>query len=299
MNLPFDEFGPPIIARYGLQKKSANEFGEKRCPYCGGDDRFRINNYNGILYHHCRGENCNFVERTKAMQKDGVLPKGHKTEQIPYHVRKQIPLMGGAYLDGGNVIIPLTDLSSGELRGKQVIYPNSRKLFEKGFKKDNAGCFIGEKTNILYVCEGWATAIAVHMATGEQALFALDAKTLVKTVSRLQHSKIIIAGDNDPEGVAAAEKANFPYVLPEKDGWDWWDVFNAFGEEGVKEQIAKVCVPQDIPPPISEALQASDECSLNEVNWFCLSDLEEKPLPPRQVVSRKLDTIRATKPILW
>ena len=196
MGLFFDQYARDIIRYYDLQKKSENEFGSRPCPNCGGVDRFWINNHNGMLSHHCR-KGCDFVERTKAMRKDGVLPSDYKTEQIPYHLRKQIPLMGGAYLDGDNVIIPLTDVSSGELRGKQVIYPNSRKLFEKGLKKDNAGCFIGEKSSILYVCEGWATAVAVHMATGEQALFALDAKTLVKTVRRLQHSRIIIAGDND------------------------------------------------------------------------------------------------------
>ena len=107
-------------------------------------------------------------------------------------------------------------------------------------KKEGCGCFIGEKSNVLYVCEGWATAVAVHMATGEQALFALDAKTLVKTVSRLQHPNIIIAGDNDPEGIDAVEKSQLPCALPEKEGWDWWDVFNAFGIEGVKKQITKV-----------------------------------------------------------
>ena len=185
-----------------------SEFGKKPCPNCGGDDRFWINNYNGILYHHCR-QRCDLVEREKAMQRDGLLLTDYNANQIPYHVTKQIPLLGKAYLDGDNVIIPLMGVSSGEKRGTQTIKPNSSKLFSKGMIKEGCGCFIGENSNILYVCEGWATAVAVHMATGEQVLFALDAKTLVKTVRRLQHPRIIIAGDNDPEGVKAASKANF------------------------------------------------------------------------------------------
>ena len=281
MNLPFDEFGPPLIERYGLLKKTDSEFGKKPCPNCGGDDRFWINNYNGILYHHCR-QRCDFVEREKAMQRDGLLLTDYNANQIPYHVTKQIPLLGKAYLDGDNVIIPLMGVSSGEKRGTQTIKPNSSKLFSKGMTKEGCGCFIGENSNILYVCEGWATAVAVHMATGEQVLFALDAKTLVKTVRRLQHPRIIIAGDNDPEGVKAASKANFPYALPEKEGWDWWDVFNALGTEGVKEQIDKVWDPKDLATSTSEASQVSVECSPDQVNWFCFSDLEEKPLPPRQ-----------------
>ena len=45
--------------------------------------------------------------------------------------------------------------------------------------KTNLGCFIGEASNVLFMAEGWATAVAIHSAAKQQALFALDAKTPV------------------------------------------------------------------------------------------------------------------------
>ena len=48
--------------------------------------------------------------------------------------------------------------------------------------EDGAGAFIGQPSNKLYICESWETEVGVHKATGQQSLFALDAKTLAKTV---------------------------------------------------------------------------------------------------------------------
>ena len=59
-----------------------------------------------------------------------------------------------------------------------------------------------------------ATAVAVHLSTVQQALFALDAKTLPKTVSQLEHPQIVIAADHDDEGIASAKATGRPYALP-------------------------------------------------------------------------------------
>ena len=72
-----------------------------------------------------------------------------------------------------------SDVETGEQKGQQEIFPDGRKKFSKGIKKLNAGCFIGEASNVLFMAEGWATAVAIHSAAKQQALFALDAKTPV------------------------------------------------------------------------------------------------------------------------
>ncbi len=99
--------------------------------------------------------------------------------------------------------------------------------------KEGAGAFIGDPSEKLYVCEGWATAVTVHISTGEQALFALDAKTLPKTVKLLKHPNIVIAADNDAEGIEAARATGLPWAAPKRNGDDWWDIFDRDGKEAV------------------------------------------------------------------
>jgi len=71
----------------------------------------------------------------------------------------------------------LFDELTGEQRGQQEIFPDGRKKFSKGMTRLNAGAFIGDRTDILYVCEGWADALVINISTGQQAFFALDANT--------------------------------------------------------------------------------------------------------------------------
>ena len=60
---------------------------------------------------------------------------------------------------------------------------------------------------------------------------------MVKTVKELDHPNIIIAADHDEAGIEAAKATGLPYALPEKEGWDWWDVYNTSGIEVVKKHL--------------------------------------------------------------
>ena len=81
------------------------------------------------------------------------------------HHKKKIPLLG-ARLEGDTLVVPLFDLLTGKKWGQQEIYSNGRKKFSQGTTKLNAGAFIGDRTDILYVCEGWADAVAINLLTG-------------------------------------------------------------------------------------------------------------------------------------
>ena len=175
---------------------------------CGGKDRFRITNYHGELKHRCRKE-CDLIDRTHTLRNMGLLPEIKASVVLPYHRQKNLPLIA-ASVEGGDVIMPISHVISGEQIGKQTIKPNGKKLFNKGMRKDGAGAFIGEPSDKLYVCEGWATAVAVHKATGQQALFALDAKALVKNVKLIDHPNIVIAAYNDAEGISTAKATGLP-----------------------------------------------------------------------------------------
>ena len=225
MSLSYSTYATAIILTLNLKKATSDEY-TGPCPKCGGTDRFRISNFRGDLKHHCRHD-CDFIERNKILISRGLLPEWENTLQ-PYHVMKQLPLLA-AELKGSDVIIPLLDVITGEHLGQQKITPDGKKLFNKGLKKAQAGAFIGEPTATLYVCEGWATAVAVHLSTKQQTLFALDAKTVPRLLKILDHPNIIIAADNDTKGLAAAEASGKPWCAPESESSDWWDIWHRNG----------------------------------------------------------------------
>ncbi|MGB2409677.1 MAG: primase-helicase zinc-binding domain-containing protein, partial [Paracoccaceae bacterium] len=173
MSLSYNTYAPAIVQALDLKKATSDEYSGP-CPNCGGKDRFRISNFHGNLKHHCR-KDCDFIARNNQLIGRGLLPEWENRLQ-PYHVMKQLPLLA-AELHGNDVIVPLFDVLTGEQLGQQKIKPNGKKLFSKGLKKAQAGAFIGEPTAMLYLCEGWATAVAVYLSTKQQTLFALDAKT--------------------------------------------------------------------------------------------------------------------------
>ena len=191
----YNEYADRLIQELSLKRKSGNEYGDAPCPNCGGDDRFYITELNGELKHHCR-KDCNFIERDKELQKLGLLPSAPPTAKQAYHEKKGIPLLG-AKLDGNKVIVSLISLETGEDTGTQEISPNGFKKFPKGTKIKGAGAYIGDASDVLYVCEGWATSVAVHLATGKQVLFALNDKGIPKAVRLIDHPKIIIRTANE------------------------------------------------------------------------------------------------------
>ena len=243
MKYSYDLYADAVIQKYGLKQKSRKEYGDKPCPNCGGTDRFWINEHESNLMHYCRKE-CDFLERQAALQRDGALPaeanqtaheEHRNSEPTAYHLQKRIDLHGsGAVCDGNTVVIELFDIRSGEARGKQFIKPDGSKKFTPKLRKEGTGAFIGTFTDVIYVTEGWADAVIVHRATGQQVLFALDAGNIPKTATILQSMgrKVIVAADADEVGVQAAKASGVPYAVPSI-GKDWWDVFDANGLEAV------------------------------------------------------------------
>ena len=146
----------------------------------------------------------------------------------------------GATCDGDTLSIDLFDLRTGDWRGKQLIRPDGSKKFTPNLKKECAGAFIGEKTQRIFSTEGWADAVIAHRATGDQAFFALDAKTLpnaAKELAKLGYD-VVVAADGDEAGVTAAKASGLPYMVPQ--GFkDFWELFDAKGLEAVTEQLSK------------------------------------------------------------
>ena len=222
MKLNFEQHAPIWAEKLNLKKVGATEYNGV-CPACGGDNRFWINSYNGELRHHCR-QKCDFVARANKLREIGLLPEYPKTSDpvklaltltAPYHLQKRIELLGsGATCDGDTLSIELFDLRTGARRGAQLIIPDGSKKFTPNLKKECTGAFIGDKTKRIYVVEGWADAVVVHRATGDQAFFALDANTLPPSAKELAKRgyEVVIAADNDQAGLSAAEASGLPYA---------------------------------------------------------------------------------------
>jgi putative DNA primase/helicase len=152
----------------------------------------------------------------------------------PYLVKKRIKPHTARFYRG-SLIIPLYD-ENGLLVSLQFIGDDGSKRMMKGGKAQGSSSPIGDglKTDIILICEGWATGASLHEATGHLTLVAFSAGNLkaiaAQTRKKYLESEIIICGDNDLSGVgqkAAREAALIcggKYILPATIGHDWNDV---------------------------------------------------------------------------
>jgi len=126
----------------------------------------------------------------------------------------------------GNLVIPMVDESQ-EVVGYQLI-TESGKFFQRGQKIK--GCFhtLGDidRSKIIYIAEGFATALTVFMATGKPCVITFTANNLspvIKNLFDIYPEKVfMIAADRDQSGagekyakIAKRENSNTNFVLPE------------------------------------------------------------------------------------
>lgn len=169
----------------------------------------------------------------------------HRVRVSTWRIRHQVDAGRWDYRTVGNVLlVPLFD-ASGALWNLQGIFPETDpelcrdKDFLPGRKK---GLFfwIGQKTDTLLLCEGYATAASVHEATGLQTFIAFDAGNLLPVALTLRErrpdARIVVCGDNDRAtpgnpGLTAAQRAaeavngwlSVPDFPPGCSGSDWND----------------------------------------------------------------------------
>ena len=156
-------------------------------------------------------------------------------DQHQYLVTKSIQPYGvRLYRDA--LVIPIYDEAK-ILVNLQMIQPDGTKRFLTGGKKKACFSVIGKPSEIIQICEGWATGASLHQETGHFTVVALDAGNLgqVAMVIRSLYpaAEIIICGDNDESGVgqkaarAAALAVTGKYIIPTIVGQDWNDALNS------------------------------------------------------------------------
>ena len=141
----------------------------------------------------------------------------------------------GARLYHEALVIPIYN-ESNQIVNLQFIDHEGKKRFLSGGRKQ--GCFyrIGELTDTLLICEGFATGASLFKDCGQRVVVAFDAGNLLpvaQSIRKLNHdNEIIICGDNDMSGVGqakareAALAIGAKILIPPTAGQDWNDVLS-------------------------------------------------------------------------
>ncbi|MEH8118826.1 DUF927 domain-containing protein [Aeromonas allosaccharophila] len=154
---------------------------------------------------------------------------------------------GGENFPDSSLVIPLIN-EAAELVNVQLIRDDGTKRYLAGGQK--AGAFHRiEGGALVAICEGYATGLSVHQATGASLYCSMDCGNLeaVAQIARRQHPKarILLCGDNDEHtqgnpGKTKAEQAAAAIggliALPPIAG-DWNDYHQAHGLTATKEAI--------------------------------------------------------------
>lgn len=120
----------------------------------------------------------------------------------PYLLRKQIKpgpaRLGGAQTD--QLVLPVIT-PAGDLVSLQFISPDGTKRFLTGGQVQGCYCPIGRSTDVLLICEGFATGMSLHEATGYTAICAFNAGNLEPVAKAMRgkypNARIVICADDD------------------------------------------------------------------------------------------------------
>lgn len=146
---------------------------------------------------------------------------------------------------GRYLVVPMFDLWTGGLWNVQRIAPDGFKLFLPGARTVGLAWGRGEPGDTLALCEGVATAAAVHAATGLCTVAALSKGELAGAALALQRRwprvRLIAGADHDADGggeraaLDAMHAIGGTVALPPRPpgwngpGWDYADLWLAPG----------------------------------------------------------------------
>lgn len=119
----------------------------------------------------------------------------------PYLLEKSIPPLYVKQIDSDLAVALLND--SGELVNIQRIDSKGRKRFLKGGRVSGCFALAGriQPAGKLFLCEGWATGITLHLETGVPVACAMNCHNLRDAgnslLKKFPNLDIVIAGDDD------------------------------------------------------------------------------------------------------
>lgn len=192
----------------------------------------------------------------------------------PYLARKAVKAHG-TRIQSDTLLVPVLDVN-GALQSLQSILSDGSKRFFPGGRMAGGRFWIGVPGRTLVIAEGFATAAAVHEATGLPVCIAFNAGNLLSVAKDLRASypaaQIILAADNDVredgkpntgriKAQEAAQSVGGTIALPELNGrsCDWWDVWQERGDAALKAAFT--------PHKRYRLLRREDLHELPELEW--------------------------------
>ena len=141
-----------------------------------------------------------------------------ETGSSPYLTRKGVKPYGVRFAPDGWLLVPAQD-AAGTLWNVQRIAPDkpanggTDKLFLKGGRKSGLWHWLGAvvsdampASDVVLICEGYATGASLHQATGRSVAVGFDAGNLVHVAkamrARYPAALLVLAGDDDVQTFA-------------------------------------------------------------------------------------------------
>lgn len=169
-----------------------------------------------------------------------------RANQHPYLEKKKIQ-PHGTFIEGTTLLIPMQTID-GDVWGVQRIFSDGQKRFLTG-QKTTGLMYCIQGSDIVFICEGFATGASIHEATGGTVYCSFSAHNLpevAKSVRKIHTTQtLVIAADDDRNnpknsGREAGEKAamiamarvSYPTV-----GTDFNDVHCELGLDAVRSQL--------------------------------------------------------------
>lgn len=133
-----------------------------------------------------------------------IISIGARQATKRYELQPATAEKAAQYIDPSDLLIPVYS-HTGRLQGIQQITAQGRKFargtFKAGLLWIGGGLSTGEVPNRIYIAEGWATGVAVHMRTRNPVIIAFSTSNLLSAGhfarGRYPDSQIVYAVDND------------------------------------------------------------------------------------------------------
>ena len=198
----------------------------------------------------------------------------------PYLARKQIPGTG-ARVVRDQLLVPMRH-GPGPLVGLQVIQADGSRKFLTGTPAAGAYMTLGKpsRTGWVVICEGYATGVSIHLATGYCVVVAFSAGNLLAVAAKiraaLSEAVLVLAADDDFQtqgnpGVTAAHAAAaavsglvaVPRWIDDRgEGTDFNDLHLAEGLDAVRQCFEDPQPPAGDEPPGGDTIPQDNAASV-------------------------------------
>lgn len=203
----------------------------------------------------------------------------------PYLARKGVkPCPGLNKGNDGRLVVPVLG-SDGQAMSLQFIAADGGKLFLTGGRIRGGYFAIKGAAGRLYICEGLATGLSIHAATGQTVLCAFNAGNLEHVAAHARKTdpdrELVLCADDDhaTDGNPGLNKATaaalavggllaVPSFKEPAGSTDYNDLHQAEGLDVVREQLASAFAPE----------KRRQEQTARGLALVCAADVEPEPV---------------------